>query len=246
MQGKVVLVTGGAKRVGAAICRQLHAQGAQIVIHFRNSVEEARALQHELTQKKPNSAALAQADLLDVDLLPDLIEKTVKRYGKLDALINNASSFFATPLRECTTEAWDDLVGSNLMAPLFLAQAAEPYLKVQQGSVINIVDIHAERPLKNFVIYNTAKGGLLALTKSLALEMAPDVRVNGVSPGPILWPEEREWSDDAARKKIIQGTLLKRIGEPEDIAKAVQFLINDAPYVTGQIIAVDGGRSIHL
>lgn len=246
MQGKVVLVTGGAKRVGAAICRRLHAHGAQIIIHYRSSVEEARALQHELSQKKPDSAALAQSDLLDVDLLPDLIEKTVKRYGQLDALINNASSFFATPLHECSTEAWDDLIGSNLMAPLFLAQAAEPYLKMQHGCVINIVDIHAERPLKNFVIYNAAKGGLLALTKSLALEMAPDVRVNGVSPGPILWPEEREWSDEAARNKIIQGTLLKRIGEPEDIAKTVQFLINDAPYVTGQILAVDGGRSIHL
>ncbi|SFK76279.1 pteridine reductase [Nitrosomonas aestuarii] len=246
MQEKVILVTGGAKRVGAAICRRLHAQGARITIHYRSSAEEARALQHEFTRKRPDSASVAQADLLDIDLLPELIEKIIKRYGRLDALINNASSFFATPLKACTTQAWDDLIGSNLMAPLFLTQAAAPYLKAQRGCVINIVDIHAERPLKNFVIYNAAKGGLLALTKSLALEMGPEVRVNGVSPGPILWPEESEWSDEAARRKIIQGTLLKRIGEPEDIAKTVQFLINDAPYITGQIIAVDGGRSIHL
>lgn len=246
MQDKVVLVTGGAKRVGAAICRQLHAQGARIAIHYRSSLEEARALQHELERKRPGSVSLAQADLLDIDLLPDLIEKTAKRYGRLDALINNASSFFATPLDKCTIEAWNDLVGSNLMAPLFLSQAAGPYLKIQRGCVINIVDIHTERPLKNFVIYNTAKGGLLTLTKSLALEMAPEVRVNGVSPGPILWPEGDSWSDEATRRNIIQGTLLKRVGEPEDIAKTVQFLIRDAPYITGQIIAVDGGRSIHL
>ncbi|GJL76207.1 pteridine reductase [Nitrosomonas sp.] len=246
MQEKVVLVTGGAKRVGAAICRRLHAQGARIAIHYRSSVEEARALQHEFTRKRLDSASVVQADLLDIDLLPELIEKIINRYGRLDALINNASSFFATPLKACTAQAWDDLIGSNLMAPLFLAQAAESYLRAQHGCVINIVDIHAERPLKNFVIYNAAKGGLLALTKSLALEMGPDVRVNGVSPGPILWPEQGEWSDEAARKKIIQGTLLKRIGEPDDIAKTAQFLIDDAPYITGQIIAVDGGRSIHL
>ncbi|SEN49728.1 pteridine reductase [Nitrosomonas marina] len=246
MQGKVVLVTGGAKRVGAAICRRLHAHGATVVIHYRSSIEEARALQHELDQKRTNSASLAQADLLDTGLLPDLIEKTVARYGRLDVLINNASSFFATPLHACTTDAWHDLVGSNLMAPLFLIQAAEPHLREQRGCVINIVDIHTERPLKDFVIYNAAKGGLQALTKSLALEMAPDVRVNGVSPGPILWPEDSTWSNTEQREKIIQGTLLKRTGEPEDIAKTVQFLIDDAPYITGQIIAVDGGRSIHL
>jgi len=246
VQEKVVLITGGAKRVGAAICRRLHAQGARLVIHYRSSLEEAHALQKELNQIRPDSASLAQADLLDTDLLPDLIDKTVKRYGQLDALINNASSFFATPLDTCTVDAWNDLVGSNLMAPLFLSKAAAPYLKTQRGCIINIIDIHTERPLKNFVIYNAAKGGLQALTKSLALELGPEVRVNGVSPGPILWPEDDTWSDDKARNTIIQGTLLKRVGEPEDIAKAVQFLVRDAPYITGQIIAVDGGRSIHL
>lgn len=246
MQEKVVLVTGGAKRVGAAICRRLHAQGAKLVIHYRSSLDEARALQLELNDNRPNSASLAQADLLDIDLLPELIDKTVKRYGQLDALINNASSFFATPLGACTVEAWHDLVGSNLMAPLFLSQAAAPHLKERHGCIINIIDIHTERPLKDFVIYNAAKGGLQALTRSLALDLGPEIRVNGVSPGPILWPEDAIWSNAQARDAIIQDTLLKRMGEPEDIARTVQFLIRDAPYITGQIIAVDGGRSIHL
>ncbi len=246
MQEKVVLVTGGAKRVGAVICRRLHAQGAKLVIHYRSSLDEAHALQLELNQRRPDSASLAQADLLDIDLLPELIDKTVRRYGQLDALINNASSFFATPLGACTVEAWGDLIGSNLMAPLFLSQAAAPYLKNQRGCIVNIIDIHTERPLQDFVIYNAAKGGLQALTKSLALELGPEVRVNGVSPGAILWPENDTWSNAQARDAIIQGTFLKRMGEPEDIARTVQFLIQDAPYITGQIIAVDGGRSIHL
>lgn len=246
MQGKVILITGGAKRVGAAICRRLHAQGARLIVHYRSSLGEAKALQNELNQTRPDSVALAQADLLDKELLSDLIEKSVKRFGQLDVLINNASSFFPTPLHQCTLEDWDDLIGSNLKAPLFLSQAAAPYLKERSGCVINIVDIHAERPLRNYAIYNAAKGGLLSLTRSLAVEMAPEVRVNGVSPGPILWPEDGEWSDEGARQHIIEGTLLKRCGEPDDIAKTVQFLIADAPYITGQIIAVDGGRSIHL
>lgn len=246
MQGKVILITGGAKRVGAAICRRLHAQGARLIVHYRSSLGEAKALQNELNQARPDSVALAQADLLDKELLSDLIEKSVKRFGQLDVLINNASSFFPTPLHQCTLEDWDDLMGSNLKAPLFLSQAAAPYLKERHGCIINIVDIHAERPLRNYAIYNAAKGGLLSLTKSLAVEMAPEVRVNGVSPGSILWPEDGEWSDEAARQHIIAGTLLKRCGEPDDIAKTVQFLIADAPYITGQIIAVDGGRSIHL
>ncbi len=246
MQDKVVFITGGAKRVGAAICRKLHAHGAKLIVHYRSSLQEAQDLQNELNQQRHDSVALIQADLLDTDLLPDLIEKAAKRFGQLDVLINNASSFFPTPLNECTEEAWDDLVGSNLKAPLFLSQAAAPYLKAQNGCMVNIIDIHAERPLKNYVIYNSAKGGLQSLTKSLALEMGPEVRVNGVSPGPILWPEDGEWSDEVARQQIIRGTLLKRVGEPEDIARTVLFLIADAPYITGQIIAVDGGRSVHL
>ena len=246
MQEKVILITGGAKRVGAAICRRLHTLGARLIIHYRSSFDEAKALQDELNTRRTGSVAIVQGDLLDTDLLQDMIENAAHRYGRLDALINNASSFFSTPLMQCSMEDWEDLIGSNLRAPLFLSQAAAPHLKKQSGCIVNIVDIHTERPLKNYVIYNAAKGGLLSLTRSLAVEMAPEVRVNGVSPGAILWPEDGEWADETARQQIIATTLLKRCGEPDDIARTVQFLIADAPYITGQIIAVDGGRSIHL
>ena len=245
VQNKVILVTGGAKRVGSAICRRLHARGAKLVVHFRSSNEAAKALQTELNQQRANSVALAQADLLDHKQLSGLIEAAV-HFGQLDGLVNNASSFFATPLGECSSDHWNDLIGSNLRAPLFLSQAAAPHLRKQQGCIVNIVDIHTERPLKDYVIYNAAKGGLQSLTRSLAVEMAPEVRVNGVSPGPILWPEAGKWTNEAERQETIAGTLLKRCGEPDDIAKTVSFLIADAPYITGQIIAVDGGRSIHL
>ncbi len=246
MRGKAVLVTGGARRVGAAICRRLHAQGANLVVHHRSSVEEARSLQAELNQIRPRSVALAQADLLDIERLPELVAETMMHFGKFDALVNNASSFFPTSIGEITEQLWDDLIGSNLKAPLFLSQAAAPQLKKQFGCIVNIVDIHSEWPLKNYVIYNAAKGGLAALTRSLALELAPEVRVNGISPGPILWPEAGEWADETSRQHIIGRTLLKRMGEPDDIAKTAAFLIADAPYITGQIIAVDGGRSVNL
>ncbi|SDH65293.1 pteridine reductase [Nitrosomonas sp. Nm132] len=246
VKNKVILVTGGAKRVGAAICCKLHAQGANLMVHYRSSQNDAQMLQQTLEQTRSDSVALIQADLLDIDRLPDLIEETVRRFGKLDALVNNASSFFPTPIGQLTEQAWVDLMGSNLKAPLFLSQAAVPYLEKRHGCIVNIVDIHVEQPLKNYVIYNAAKGGLAALTRSLALELAPLIRVNGVSPGPILWPEHEEWIDKSLRKEIIDRTLLKRMGEPEDIARAVHFLIADAPFITGQIIAVDGGRSINL
>lgn len=246
VKNKVILVTGGAKRVGAAICCKLHAQGAHLMVHYRSSQNEAQALRQTLEHARPDSVALIQADLLDGERLPDLIEETMRRFGKLDALVNNASSFFPTPIGQLTEQAWVDLIGSNLKAPLFLSQAAVPYLEKRHGCIVNIVDIHVEQPLKNYVIYNAAKGGLAALTRSLALELAPLIRVNGVSPGPILWPEHEEWINKSLRKEIIDKTLLKRMGEPEDIAKAVYFLIADAPYITGQIIAVDGGRSINL
>jgi pteridine reductase len=246
MQGKVILVTGGARRVGAATCRRLHAQGANLVVHYRASESEARALQTELDQVRPGSVALVQANLLETARLPRLIDETVSQFGRLDALVNNASSFFPTPLGEITEDGWEDLIGSNLKAPLFLSQAAAPQLKRQQGCIVNIVDIHSEWPLKRYVVYNVAKGGLASLTRSLAVELAPEVRVNGISPGPILWPEEGEWMDEASRQHIIGRTLLKRTGEPDDIARTVSFLIADAPYITGQIIAVDGGRSVNL
>ena len=246
MQGKVILVTGGARRVGAATCRRLHGQGANLVIHYRSSEQEARALQTELNRVRADSATLAQANLLDIAQLPYLIDEAAAHFGKLDALVNNASSFFPTPLGEITENMWDDLMGSNLKAPLFLSQAAAPHLKKQHGCIVNIVDIHSEWPLKRYVVYNAAKGGLASLTRSLAQELAPEVRVNGISPGPILWPEAGEWMDEASRQHIISRTLLERTGEPDDIARTVAFLIGDAPYITGQIIAVDGGRSVNL
>jgi len=246
MQGKVVLITAGAKRVGAAICRKLHLRGASLMVHYRSSLEEAQGLETELNQTRPGSVALVQADLLDISQIPRLISQTVQKFGKLDALINNASSFFATPVGAVTEAGWDDLIGSNLKAPLFLSQEAAPHLKNQLGCIVNIVDIHADRPLKNYVIYSSAKAGLSSLTRSLALELAPEIRVNGVSPGPILWPENDEWKDLSVRQSIISKTLLKRMGEPDDIARTVLFLIADAPYITGQIIAVDGGRSVNL
>ena len=203
-------------------------------------------MQAELNQLRAGSVALARANLLDIAQLPYLIDEAVAHFGKLDALVNNASSFFPTPLGEITENMWNDLMGSNLKAPLFLSQAAAPHLRKQHGCIVNIIDIHSEWPLKRYVVYNAAKGGLASLTRSLAQELAPEVRVNGISPGPILWPEAGEWMDEASREYIISRTLLKRTGEPDDIARTVAFLIGDAPYITGQIIAVDGGRSVNL
>ena len=246
LTGKVALVTGGAKRVGAAICRRLHAQGANLMLHHRASVAEARALQHELNTRRAGSVALIQADLLKSASLPDLVKTTVKQFGSLDILINNASSFFATAIGDINEKAWEDLIGTNLKAPLFLSQAAAAELRKRHGCIVNIVDIHAEFPMKNYVVYSVAKGGLLALTRSLARELGPEVRVNGVAPGTIVWPEDDNWSDEISRQRVINQTALKRIGEPDDIAKAVEYLVTAAPYVTGQVIAVDGGRSITL
>jgi pteridine reductase len=245
LQGKVVLITGGAKRVGAATCRRLHAAGANIMLHYRASAGEARLLQAELNHQRKDSVALIQADLLDVAKLPSLVDQTVQRFGKLDALINNASSFFQTPVGEITPAAWEDLIGTNLRAPLFVAQAAAPALKKAQGAIVNITDIHAERPLKNFVVYSIAKAGLVGMTRSLARELAPEIRVNAIAPGPILWPDDASF-DELSRQRIISNTPLKREGEPDDIAKAVYFLIADATYVTGETIRVDGGRHIAM
>ena len=245
-RGKAVLVTGGAKRVGAAICRRLHAAGSQIAVHYRSSEHEALDLQKELNELRPKSTAVFQADLLDLDSLPQLVHKVVEKFGRLDALINNASSFYATPLEDIDQQQWHDLFGTNLKAPLFLAKAAAAELRRHHGCVVNIADIHAERPMHGHLLYSTAKAGLVALTKGLAQEMAPQVRVNAVAPGVIVWPENEAWMDEEQRRKIVAHTLLKREGEPDDIARTVQFLVNDAPYITGQIIAVDGGRSVNL
>jgi pteridine reductase len=245
VQGKTVLITGGAKRVGAAICRRLHAAGANLMLHYRASAGEARLLQAELNHTRPNSVALIQADLLDLPKLPSVVEQTLQTYGHLDALVNNASTFFPTPIGEITEHAWNDLMGTNLQVPLFLAQAAAPALRKAQGAIVNLSDIHAERPLKNYVIYSIAKAGIAGLTRSLARELAPEVRVNAVAPGPILWPDDESF-DELSRQRIISHTPLKREGTPEDIARAVHFLLAEANYVTGETINVDGGRNMAM
>jgi pteridine reductase len=245
VQGKVVLITGGAKRVGAAICRRLHGAGADLMLHYRASAGEARLLQAELNGIRADSVALVQADLLELPQLPALVERTLGTYGRLDALINNASSFHPTPVGEIDAADWDDLMGTNLKAPLFLSQAAAPALRKAHGAIVNITDIHADRPLKNYVVYSAAKAGLAGLTRSLARELAPEVRVNAVAPGPILWPDDDQF-DELSRQRIVSQTPLKREGTPEDIARAVHFLLFDAPYVTGETIAVDGGRHMAI
>jgi pteridine reductase len=246
LHGKVVLVTGGARRVGAAICRHLHAAGANLLVHYRSAALEARALQVELNARRAESVALAQADLIKVAACPQLIKAALKHFGQLDAVVNNASSFYPTAIGEITEQSWDDLVGTNLKAPLFLAQAAAPELRKRHGCIVNLVDIHADLPMRNHAVYTAAKGGLAALTRALARDLGPEIRVNGVAPGTILWPDDETWRDELARQRIINQTALKRVGEPDDIARAVKFLLADAPYVTGQIIAVDGGRSLIL
>lgn len=239
---KVVLITGAAHRIGATTAKLLHANGMNIIVHYRGSREKAQALQKELNDKRENSVILIQADLHITNGLSALIEESVKAWGRLDVLINNASSFYPTLIEKATEEHWDDLIGSNLKAPFFLSQAAAPYLKKSNGCIINIVDIHAERPLKTFPIYSMAKAGLVMMTKSLACELGPDIRVNAVAPGAILWPENL---DEVAKQRIVSRTFLKRQGEPNDISKTILYLIKDADYVTGQIIAVDGGRSLN-
>jgi len=245
LSGKVVLITGAARRVGAAIARRLHRAGASLMLHYRSSERDVQALQTELNTARKNSVALVQADLLDVAGLAEIVKNTISRFERLDALVNNASTFFPTPVGEITPASWDNLIGTNLRAPLFLAQAAAPHLKKTGGSIVNITDIHAERPLKSYVIYSVAKAGLAGLTRSLARELAPEVRVNGIAPGAIVWPEDGSF-DEVTRQRIISHTLLRRTGEPDDVARAVYYLIVEAPYVTGEIIAVDGGRSINL
>ena len=243
---KVVLITGGAKRVGAAICRVLHAQGYNLMVHYRSSGLDARALQAELNLQRANSVAIIQGDLLNVAILPSIVAETVNQFGQLDVLINNASTYYPTEIGKIDEANWLDLIGTNLKAPLFLAQAAAVELKKTQGVMINITDNHVDRPKKNYVVYSIAKAGLVTLTKSLAQELSPDVRVNAVAPGPVLWPEDNPQFDEVYRQRVISQTLLKQIGTPQDIAKAVKFLVADAPFITGHVLAVDGGRSLNL
>ncbi len=245
LTGKVVLITGAARRVGAETARQVHGAGAAVVVHYRHAVAEADALVAQLNAQRPDSALALQADLLCNQALPDLVARCVAHFGGLDGLVNNASSFYPTPLGQIDEAAWLDLMGSNLKAPLFLSQAAAPHLRARAGAVVNIVDIHAERPLKDYPLYAVAKAGLWGLTKALALELAPEVRVNAVAPGAILWPEDDSFPA-AEQARILNTTPLRRVGTPGDIAQTVLYLLAAAPYITGQVLAVDGGRQIHL
>ena len=238
----VALVTGAARRIGAAIARRLHADGFDIALHFHRSAVEAQTLATELERARSGSVLLLQAELSELDRLPELVANTVGRFGRLDALVNNASAFFPTPLGSTTPAQWDALFAANVRAPFFLAQAAAPHLRASHGAIVNLADIHGERPLRDHAVYGMGKAALLHMTQALALELAPQVRVNAVSPGAILWPEGGK--DDIERTELLARTPLARTGSPEEIAEAVRWLLRDATYTTGQVIRVDGGRML--
>ncbi|MCB1758274.1 MAG: pteridine reductase [Gammaproteobacteria bacterium] len=242
LSGRVALITGAAQRIGAEIARTLHAAGMDLLLHYRSSQQPALALQAELLAQRANSVQLLRGDLLLADTPERLISEAEGWQGRLDLLVNNASSFYPTPLERISAAQWDDLIGTNLKAPLFLARSAAPLLRASRGTIVNLVDIHAQRPLAGYPLYCIAKAGNAMMVKSLARELGPEVRVNGVAPGAILWPEEE--LGESAKASIIDRTTLKRAGEPRDIARTVLFLVRDADYISGQIIAVDGGRSV--
>jgi len=239
---KKVLITGAAKRIGAACVRMLHAEGCDVFLHYRSSKQSAVELSEELNHKRAGSVILMQADLLNMDDLALLVAEVESVWGALDVLVNNASAFYPQAVGEVSEQDWDGLLGANLKAPFFLSQSFAPLLKKSSGCIINIIDIHAERGLKGYPVYSITKAGLAAMTKILAKELGPDIRVNGVSPGAVIWPEAEVSAQEKA--EIIQRVALKRTGEEEDIAKVVRFLIAEADYITGQIISVDGGRTL--
>ena len=240
LTGKAALITGAARRVGASIARTLHAAGADVVLHYRSSADDAAALMRELNDSRPGSAALAECDLLEVAQLPALVAAATGAFGGLDILVNNASTFYPTPLGDIGEIDWDDLVGTNLKAPLFLAQAAAPALHERRGLIINVADIHGLKPLRRYPVYSLAKAGLIMLTKSLARELGPHVRVNAVAPGPVMWPEDAP--DKALQDKITSRTALKRPGSAEDVARAAVYLVSDdSDGITGILHVVDGG-----
>ncbi len=241
---KCAFVTGSSKRIGAATVRLLHEANYNVIIHCRSSRQEADELANDLNKQRVNSANVIQGDLNDEKIYDTLIDQAYQCWGRLDVLINNASSFFPTPVGSITMKNWDNLVNSNMKAPLFLSQAAAPYLKKTHGCIINMIDVHGQRPMKEHPVYCAAKAGLAMLTMSLAKELGPEIRVNGVAPGAILWPEND--ISEATKNIILERTSLKRPGQPLDIAKTILFLVKDADYITGQIIAVDGGRSINI
>jgi len=241
----VALITGSARRIGATLARDLHNAGFNLVLHYRQSHSEAQALARVFNQLRPNSVITLQADLNNTEALTLLAHQASSQWQRLDVLVNNASGFYPTPVGDVTPSMWDDLMGSNLKAPFFLAQALVKPLKRHNGCIINIADIYADRPLKEHPVYSIAKAGNVMLTKTLARELAPDIRVNGIAPGAILWPENADASDSGYIESILHKIPLQRRGHADDIARTALFLIQDAPYITGQIIAVDGGRSIY-
>jgi pteridine reductase len=242
LAGKAALITGAARRVGATIARAFHKAGANLVLHYRSSAEDAAELARELNDSRPHSAALVDGDLLEVASLPVVVQRATAAFDRLDILVNNASTFYPTPVGDITEIDWDDLIGTNLKAPLFLAQAAAPALHLNNGLILNIADIHGMRPLRRHPVYSVAKAGLIMLTRSLARELGPHIRVNAIAPGPVMWPEDG--LDQVLKDEIIDRTALKRPGSADDVARAAVFFASEAPYVTGQVLAVDGGRSV--
>jgi pteridine reductase len=242
LDDKVALVTGGGRRIGAEIVQRLHQEGMRVILHYHSSDGEARALQRKLDAVRPASVMLVKGDLLDNHKVTHLVQASIKAFARLDAVVNNASTFFPTPVGHTSEEDWNNLLGTNLKAPFFLAQAAAPELKKNRGVIINIADIYGIRPLKNHPVYSAAKAGLIMLTAALARELSPEVRVNAVAPGAILWPEND--GDELARQRLISRTPLKRMGTPQEIADAVLFLIRDAGFTSGHVVPVDGGRSV--
>lgn len=246
LASKVALVTGAARRIGAEIVRTLHAAGMNIALHYNASEEEAIKLCEQLNQVRKDSAIAVQATLQEIENSKNLVQRVIETWGRLDVLVNNASRFYRTSLGKVTDYAWEDLMNSNVKAPFFLSQAAAPFLAADQGAIVNITDIHAERPMADYSVYCISKSGLLMMTKVLAKELAPLVRVNAVAPGPIIWPEGENALSDEEKQQIIDRTLLARSGSPEDIAKAVLFFVRDANYITGQVLSVDGGRLLSI
>lgn len=244
LEGRAALITGGAKRIGARVAEMLHDQGMRLTLHYRSSSGDAERLRERLEAKRPDSVQLVGGDLADPAMPARIVSQAVGHHGRLDVLINNASTFYPTPLAETTPEQFDDLIDINLRAPYFMAQAALPHLKESHGCLINMADIYAERPMPSFPVYCAAKAGVVSLTKSLARALGPEVRVNAIAPGAILWPEGE--GDDDARARLVKRTPLKRTGEAEEIARAILFLVRDATFTTGQVLAIDGGRSVVL
>lgn len=244
LAGQTALVTGGARRIGAALVRALHGAGASVAIHCRHSRAEADALAAELEVSRSGSTRVLTGDLLDPAACERVATAAADAWGRLDIVVNNASSFYPTPIGSIDAQAFEDLVGSNLRAPLFVAQAAAPALREQGGCIVNLADIHGQRPRPGYPVYCAAKAGLIMLTRSLARELAPEVRVNAIAPGSILWPEGPNDTDPETRAAVVESTPLRRQGEPADIVAALLYLVRDAGFVTGQVLAVDGGRGL--